>query len=75
MVVYGFRCEACGEFEARFSLGNAPASCACPHCDSPAFRVYHVAHLRNSVPAPLAAALQREEASRDHPEVVRSVPR
>lgn len=71
VVVYGYRCGECGDLEARFPLGSAPATYECPHCRSTASRNYRAVHLTPSAPPALAAARNREQACRDNPEVVR----
>jgi putative FmdB family regulatory protein len=65
MTEYEYRCPACGPFTVRRSMGSATPSATCPACGRAGLR---------RVQATLAGALERQEASADHPEVVRKVP-
>ncbi|GAA0523799.1 hypothetical protein GCM10011581_49500 [Saccharopolyspora subtropica] len=74
MATYEYDCPRCGRFETRQPMGTAAAARDCPECRGPARRIFSVPHLA-STPAPLGAALAREERSRDEPEVVTEVPK
>jgi putative FmdB family regulatory protein len=73
MPAYEYRCDRCGEFEERRSMGTAAASASCPGCGRPARRVWSPPLLART-PAPLAGMLAREEQSRDAPQVVERPP-
>lgn len=73
MVAYEYRCGECGVFERHLPMGAAEASAACPACGRDARRAFSAPRVRRT-PAALAAMLDREEASRDRPEVVRRPP-
>lgn len=73
MATYEYRCLDCGRFEVHLPIGTAAAVFACPACDQPARRVFSAPYL-SRVPSAVAAALTREEQSREAPEVVTSVP-
>jgi putative FmdB family regulatory protein len=73
VATYEYRCDDCGRFDRQLPMGAAPASAPCPACGRDARRVFSPP-LTNRTPRPLAAMLAREEASRDHPEVVDRVP-
>jgi putative FmdB family regulatory protein len=73
MATYDYRCPSCGTFEQRATMGTAAPVTTCPTCGQDARRVFSPP-LTSRTPQPLAAALAREEASRDAPEVVHRVP-
>ncbi|HEX5878765.1 MAG TPA: FmdB family zinc ribbon protein [Actinomycetota bacterium] len=73
MTEYEYRCPACGPFTVRRSMGSATPSAACPACRREGRRQFSALPVRR-VQAALAGALERQEASADHPEVVRKVP-
>jgi putative FmdB family regulatory protein len=73
VAIYEYRCRDCGIFERSMPMGTATKSAACPTCGCDANRVFS-APMTYRTPAPLAAMLAREEASRDYPEVVGRVP-
>jgi putative FmdB family regulatory protein len=73
VAIYEYRCRDHGSFERSLPMGTATRSSACPTCGGDANRVFS-APMTSRTPGPLAAMLAREEASRDHPEVVTSVP-
>ena len=73
MATYEYRCSDCGIFERSMPMGTATESAVCPTCGRDANRVFSVP-MTYRTPGPLAATLAREEASRDHPEVVDRVP-
>jgi putative FmdB family regulatory protein len=70
---YEYRCPACGPFTLRRSMGSATPSAACPACGHDSRRAFSARPVRR-VGSALAGALQREEASADHPEVTTSLP-
>lgn len=73
MATYEYRCSDCGRFEQRMPMGTAAASAVCPSCGEDAKRLFSVP-MTYRTPKPVATMLAREEASRDHPEVVDRVP-
>jgi putative FmdB family regulatory protein len=73
MVSYEYRCDTCGCFERQLPMGMATAASPCPSCGRDANRRFSPP-MTSRTSAPLAAALAREEASRDHPQVVDRVP-
>jgi putative FmdB family regulatory protein len=73
VATYEYRCDGCGCFEQRMTMGTAAASTACPACGRDAKRIFSVP-MTYRTPKPLASMLAREEASRDHPEVVDRLP-
>jgi putative FmdB family regulatory protein len=73
MVIYEYRCIRCGDFETNQPLGTATPSMPCPTCANDAARVWSPPLLIRTAPL-LARALAREEASRDHPDVVTDLP-
>jgi putative FmdB family regulatory protein len=70
---YEYRCPACGSFTVRRAMGSAGASASCPGCGRDSRRAFSALPVRR-VPAALAGALRRQEASADQPEVVRTLP-
>jgi putative FmdB family regulatory protein len=70
---YEYRCPACGSFTLRRPMGSAAPSAACPACGRDGRRAFSALPVRR-VPAALAGALDRQEASADRPEVVTEVP-
>jgi putative FmdB family regulatory protein len=74
MATYEYRCGDCGRFEQLMTMGTATASAACPTCGRDAKRIFS-APMPYRTAKPLATMLAREEASRDHPEVVDRPPR
>jgi putative FmdB family regulatory protein len=70
---YEYRCPACGPFTVRRSMGSATPSATCPACGRTGRRRFSALPVRR-VQTALAGALERQEASADHPEVVRKVP-
>ncbi len=73
VAIYEYRCSDCGIFERSMPMGTATESANCPTCGRDANRVFSEP-MTYRTPKPLAATLAREEASRDHPEVVERVP-
>ena len=73
MATYEYRCSDCGIFERSMPMGTATESARCPTCGGDGSRVFSVP-MTYRTPKSLAAMLAREEASRDHPEVVDRVP-
>lgn len=73
MVVYQYRCQACGVFEVELPMGSAAATHPCASCEADGRRVYTAPHLSRTS-KPLADALTRAEKSQDEPEVVTTPP-
>jgi putative FmdB family regulatory protein len=73
VATYEYRCSHCGCFVQRMPMGTATAFAACPTCGQDAKRVFS-APMTYRTAKPLATMLAREEASRDHPQVVDRVP-
>lgn len=73
MVRYEYRCPACGPWTVALPMGAADAHRTCPVCGDPAPRRWSAPLLNRMAPA-VARERLREEASRDVPEVVTSVP-
>ncbi|MFF5213226.1 FmdB family zinc ribbon protein [Streptosporangium sp. NPDC000396] len=74
MATYEYICPNCGLFEVHLAIGTAPASRHCSTCERDARRVFSPPNFSSTHPS-LSAALDRDEQSRDAPEVVSSVPR
>jgi putative FmdB family regulatory protein len=74
MVRYEYRCPACGPWTVTLPMGAADAQRTCPTCGDPSPRRWSAPRLNRMDPA-VARARVREEASRDVPDVVTSVPR
>jgi putative FmdB family regulatory protein len=70
---YEYRCLDCGPFTVRRPMGSASPSAPCPACGREGRRRYSAVAVRR-VQAALAGALERQEASADHPEVVTKLP-
>jgi putative FmdB family regulatory protein len=70
---YEYRCPACGLFTVRRAMGSAAPSAPCPACGQDSQRRYSAQPVRR-VQGALAGALQRQEASADHPEVTSTIP-
>jgi putative FmdB family regulatory protein len=70
---YEYHCPACGSFTVRRSMGSAAPSASCPACGRDSRRRYSAQPVRR-VQGALAGALERQEASADHPEVVTQLP-
>jgi putative FmdB family regulatory protein len=70
---YEYRCPACGPFTLRRAMGNATPGAPCPDCGRDSRRRFSAQPVRRVQPA-LAGALERQEASADHPEVVHRLP-
>lgn len=73
MVRYEYGCPACGPWVVALPMGTAEARRACPTCGEPSPRRWS-APLVNRMDPAVARARLREEASRDVPDVVTSVP-
>jgi putative FmdB family regulatory protein len=73
MAGYLYRCEQCGDWEIQRPIGTAQATSECPTCGAPGRRLYTAPRL-GRLPKATAAARQAEEASRDVPQVVTSLP-
>jgi putative FmdB family regulatory protein len=73
MVRYEYRCPACGPWTVALPMGAAGAQRTCPTCGDTSPRRWSVPLLNRMDPA-VARERVREEASRDAPQVVTSVP-
>lgn len=73
MASYEYRCSACGPFVVQRAIGTAISDEACPSCGGDARRVFSAPHLALAS-APVRRGYALEEKSRDHPDVVTSVP-
>ncbi len=73
MVRYEYRCPACGPWTVALPMGAADAQRTCPTCGDPSPRRWS-APLLNRMDPTMTRARLREEASRDVPAVVTSVP-
>jgi putative FmdB family regulatory protein len=70
---YEYRCPACGPFSLRRAMGSATPSAPCPACGQDGRRRFSAQPVRR-MSRPLAGALERQEASADHPEVTTRIP-
>lgn len=70
MTMYEYDCASCGRFEERLAMGSAPRTHDCPTCRGTAKRVYSPPGLAFTS-ASVVALREREERSREVPEVVR----
>jgi putative FmdB family regulatory protein len=70
MPMYEYACPCCGRFEKRLAMGSAPCTHACPTCGGTAKRVYSPPGLAFT-PASVVALRERDERSREVPDVVR----
>jgi putative FmdB family regulatory protein len=73
MAAYLYRCGQCGDWEIQRPIGTAEQESDCPSCGATGRRLY-TAPLLNRTPQATVSARMREEASRDVPELVTSVP-
>jgi putative FmdB family regulatory protein len=73
MVRYEYRCSGCGPWTVALPMGAAEAHRGCPSCGNPSPRRWS-APLLNRMDPRAARRRLREEASRDAPEIVTSVP-
>jgi putative FmdB family regulatory protein len=73
VIEYEYRCPACGPFTVGRAMGSAAPSAPCPACGQDSRRRYSAQPVRR-VQGALAGALQRQEASADHPEVTSTIP-
>lgn len=74
MATYEYVCPECGYFDVHLPMGTAPPARSCSTCGCDARRVFSSPNF-SWVPPALSTALDREEQSRDAPEVVPGVPR
>jgi putative FmdB family regulatory protein len=72
---YQYRCHDDGLFEVTRALGTPPELTTCPRCGYEAARVFSAPMLASFAPRALKSAIENAEKSRDHPEIVRSLPR
>ena len=75
MPTYEYRCDPDGVFEVTRPLGTPPHSMTCPRCGNEAARVFSAPMLASFAPRALKSAIENAEKSRDHPEIVSSLPR
>ncbi|GLW66888.1 hypothetical protein Arub01_51320 [Actinomadura rubrobrunea] len=73
MATYEYACPGCGAFEVRLALGTAPATRACPLCGREGRRLFSPPALART-PKAVRQSREREERSREAPEVVSEVP-
>jgi putative FmdB family regulatory protein len=73
VATYPYRCLEHGTFDVRRPIGTAAGTWLCPTCGGDAVRVFSPPMLAHTSRA-LAAALQRDEKSREAPEVVSALP-
>lgn len=73
MAAYEFACDEHGTFEVEATIGSAPSTSLCPHCDSHARRVFS-APMVGRVGSTVRAAAEHAERSSDEPDVVTSPP-
>ncbi|WP_433170974.1 FmdB family zinc ribbon protein [Actinoallomurus sp. CA-150999] len=73
MATYEYTCPGCGSFDVRLALGTAPATRECPACGRDSRRVYSAPALTRTSPT-VRASREREERSREAPEIVSGVP-
>ncbi|WUI01262.1 zinc ribbon domain-containing protein [Spirillospora sp. NBC_00431] len=71
MVTYQYKCARCGPFDLALPMGGARPEQRCGRCDGTARRVFTAPSLTRPG-APLARALDAQEASRHEPRVVTS---
>ena len=74
MVRYEYRCSICGPWTVALPMGAADARRSCPTCGDSSRRRWSAPLLNRMDPHDARQRL-REEASRDVPEIVTSVPR
>ncbi|MFJ4847806.1 MULTISPECIES: FmdB family zinc ribbon protein [unclassified Streptomyces] len=73
MATYEYVCDHCGPFEVRLAIGTAPDGHGCPACAGPARRVFSAPSLAATPPSSRSLR-EREERSREAPDVVSAVP-
>lgn len=74
MATYEYVCRDCGDrFDIRAPIGTAPDRHHCPTCSGSARRAFS-APAFNGLATPTRQLLEREEKSRDEPDVVRHIP-
>ncbi|MFS4092408.1 FmdB family zinc ribbon protein [Streptomyces sp. AF1A] len=73
MATYEYSCSRCGSFDVKLPIGTAPTRQSCPRCSGTARRVYSSPAFA-STPRAIGALREREEKSREKPEVVTRVP-
>ncbi|WP_329347808.1 hypothetical protein OG226_03300 [Streptomyces sp. NBC_01261] len=73
MATYQYRCPGCGPFDVTRPMGRALPEEQCPTCGLHGRRVF-TAPMLPRTSAPLARALQSQEASAHEPRVVTEVP-
>ena len=73
MATYAYRCPEHGEFDVSRPLGSATPTFTCRVCGGDAIRVYSSPMLART-PRALVTARERDEKSREAPEVVTSLP-
>ncbi|WP_199789176.1 MULTISPECIES: zinc ribbon domain-containing protein [unclassified Streptomyces] len=73
MATYEYLCSDCGPFDVRLAIGSAPATHDCPGCAGEARRVFSSPSLAVT-PHGLTSSREREEKSREAPDVVSAPP-
>jgi putative FmdB family regulatory protein len=73
MATYEYSCSRCGPFEVRLPIGTAPASYGCPVCATASRRVFSAPGLSSTSEA-VSTLVERQEQSREAPDVVSEVP-
>ncbi|MFD3452340.1 FmdB family zinc ribbon protein [Streptomyces sp. NPDC058691] len=73
MATYEYFCDRCGPFEVGLAIGTAPDAHGCPVCADPARRVFSAPSFAMT-PHSAGSAREREERSREAPDVVSAVP-
>jgi hypothetical protein len=73
VATYPYRCPEHGDFDVHRPIGTAAGTSLCPCCSADAIRVFSAPMLAHTSRA-VAAALQRDEKSREAPEVVTAPP-
>ncbi|MGV9604288.1 FmdB family zinc ribbon protein [Streptomyces sp. NPDC003631] len=73
MATYEYLCSRCGPFDVKMAIGTALPVHGCPACSGTARRVFSSPGLATT-PHAVAALHDRQEQSREAPEVVSEVP-
>ncbi|MEU4091261.1 FmdB family zinc ribbon protein [Streptomyces sp. NPDC026673] len=73
MATYEYLCSGCGPFDVKLAIGTAPAAYDCPVCAGASRRVFSSPSL-TATPHGIASFREREERSREMPDVVTAPP-
>ncbi|MFD2191498.1 FmdB family zinc ribbon protein [Pistricoccus aurantiacus] len=73
MATYEYRCTTHGTFDRRMRMGTAPSLIPCPQCGEDAARILSIPMV-SRVPRGISTAIERTQASADHPATVSSLP-